>query len=75
MRRRLKNVADSALAEGITLPMHTTYEIIRAGDEDKPPGEGEGRGGMDFIVSVISSEALEAKVRDAALRICAVRGG
>lgn len=57
LRERLRHVADTALADGITLPMHTTFEVVRA------DGEGEVEGaGMDFIVSVISGEALEAKV-------------
>ena len=73
LRKRLQQVADTALAAGITLPMHTTFEVVReevggsgpdstgrgAGGAD---GGGEGEGGMDFVVSVISSEALEAKV-------------
>lgn len=49
--------------------MPTTFEIIRdgppagrdTGEEDGEGGEGKG-GGMDFIVSVISAEALKAKV-------------
>ena len=60
-------MADAALAEGITLPMHTTFEVIRSGvSDDGIEGDGSGgraEGGMDFIVSVISTEALEAKVR------------
>ncbi|CAM9660913.1 unnamed protein product [Ectocarpus sp. 12 AP-2014] len=56
LRQRLQHVADTALADGITLPMHTTFEVVRA----ERQGEEEG-GGMDFIVSVISGEALEAK--------------
>lgn len=67
LRKRLQDVADTALAEGITLPMHTTFEVVRANGVDGGGG-GEGdrerRKGMDFIVSVISSEALEAKVRE-----------
>ncbi|CAM9451311.1 unnamed protein product, partial [Laminaria digitata] len=31
LRKRLQEVADAALAEGITLPMHTTFEVIRSG--------------------------------------------
>lgn len=69
LRKRLQEVADTALAEGITLPMHTTFEVVRANagagagaSGDK--GDGKGEKGMDFIVSVISSEALEAKVRE-----------
>eukprot|EP00903_Cladosiphon_okamuranus_P012957 g12096.t1 len=65
LRKRLQQVADAALAAGITLPMHTTFEVVRGevevhggGDAGGDGGEG---GGMDFIVSVISSEALEAK--------------
>lgn len=61
-------MADAALAEGITLPMHTTFEVIRSGVSgdivDGDGGDGaDGGEGMDFIVSVISTEALEAKVR------------
>lgn len=73
MRKRLQQVADTALAAGITMPMHTTFEVVRGEDGGRGGsgsgggdggGErgGEGEGGMDFVVSVISSEALEAKV-------------
>lgn len=69
LRQRLRDVAEAALAQGITRPMPTTFEIIRdgppagrdTGEEDGEGGEGKG-GGMDFIVSVISAEALKAKV-------------
>lgn len=65
LRRRLQDVADTALAEGITLPMHTTFEVVRAnGGDGGDERDRKGRKGMDFIVSVISSEALEAKVRE-----------
>ena len=60
LRSRLQEVADAALSEGVTMPMHTTFEVVRAGDRE---GEGE-EGGMDFIVSVMATKALEAKVRD-----------
>lgn len=68
LRKRLRNVADTALAAGITVPMHTTFEVVRALGSGGGTGEGvtqiaEGvEGGMDFIVSVISGGALEAKV-------------
>lgn len=65
LRKRLRDVADTALAAGITVPMHTTFEVVRApcdGEEGVTQvTEGAG-GGMDFIVSVISGGALEAKV-------------
>lgn len=79
LRKRLQQVADTALAEGITLPMPTTFELVRgevggagagAGDgggDGGDGGDGDGGGGgagMDFIVSVISSDALAAKVGD-----------
>lgn len=73
MRKRLRDVADSGLAKGITQPMPTTYAVIRGGPmrEDAngsrrgniQEGTGAEAGGMDFIVSVISRSALDAKVR------------
>lgn len=64
LRKRLQSVADAALAAGITLPMHTTFEVIRSSAVSGDGVEGHGGGeGMDFIVSVIPTEALEAKVR------------
>eukprot|EP00752_Nemacystus_decipiens_P005376 g4876.t1 len=64
LRKRLQEVADTALAGGITVPMHTTFEVIRGevgGGAGSGGGDGEGGAGMDFIVSVISSNALAAK--------------
>lgn len=72
-------MADTALAARITLPMHTTFEVVRGevgggGDADGNGGDRAGVGGMDFIVSVISSEALEAKVGGKCFRAKAVQG-
>ncbi|CAM9937951.1 unnamed protein product [Scytosiphon promiscuus] len=60
LRKRLRSVADTALAAGITLPMHTTFEVVRAPGDGGRASEGVEEG-MDFIVSVISGGALEAK--------------
>lgn len=63
LRKRLQDTADDALAEGITVPMHTTFEVVRSGDAGD-----EDQGGMDFIVSIIASKALGSKVMRASRR-------